>query len=59
MALNEVYESIRHAVIHNDPVKTALVLLIKSHHKLSNYELHVFATETASIHWLNNGFTET
>lgn len=55
MTLNEVYESIRHAVIHNDPVKTALALLIQKHHTLSNYELQVFATETAAIHWLNNG----
>jgi hypothetical protein len=55
MILNEVYESIRHAVIHNDPVKTALALLIQKHHTLSNYELQVFATETAAIHWLNNG----
>lgn len=55
MTLNEVYESIRHAVIHNDPVKTALAMLIQSHHKLSNYELQVFTTEKAAIRWLNNG----
>lgn len=55
MSLNEVYESIRHAVIHNDPVKTALSLLIQKRNTLSNYKLQVFTTEKAAIHWLNNG----
>lgn len=55
MTLKEVYKSIRHAVIHNDPVKTAFAQLIQSHHKLSNYELQVFTTEKAAIRWLNLG----
>jgi hypothetical protein len=46
------YQSIRHAVIHTDPINTALALLMSRHLGPERYELEVFSTESGARLWL-------
>ena len=46
------YESIHHAVIHTDPINTALALLMNRHLGPGAYELEVFSTESGARLWL-------
>ena len=46
------YNSIKHAVIHNNPESTAIALLFEHRIKNLNYNLKVFYTEKAATQWL-------
>jgi hypothetical protein len=50
-ALDE-YSSIRHAVIHDDPINTAFAVLIGLQVKHEKYELKVFSTYAAARNWV-------
>lgn len=46
------FQSIHHAVIHNDPVNTALALLMSRYLATGSYTLEVFSTESGARLWL-------
>lgn len=46
------YHSIHHAVIHTDPINTALALLLSRQLTTRIYSLEVFSTETGARLWL-------
>lgn len=46
------YNSIKHAVIHNNPESTAIALLFEHRITNPNYKLRVFYTEEAATQWL-------
>ena len=47
------FNSIRHAVIHLDPVNTAFASLVAERLSGGNYFLKVFSNEEYALHWLN------
>lgn len=47
------FDSIRHAVIHLDPVNTAFAMLVGGRLSGDNYILKVFSTQAYALHWLN------
>ena len=47
------FNSIRHAVIHLDPVNTAFAMLVGDRLSGGNYVLKVFSTEDFALHWLH------
>jgi hypothetical protein len=47
-----MYNSIRHAVIHVDPVNTAYSLMFEKDIQFRNYQLKVFSTTEAAKSWL-------
>ncbi len=47
------FNSIRHAVIHLDPVNTAFAGLVGDIFSGGNYILKVFSEQEYAIHWLN------
>lgn len=46
------FNSIRHAVIHLDPVNTAFATLVGNRLSGGNYVLKVFSSEEYALHWL-------
>jgi len=51
--LADKYISIRHAVIHLDPINTAYAMLLNENNKNKKYILKVFSTAEAATIWLN------
>ncbi len=49
------FDSIRHALIHLDPVNTAFAMLVGDRLSGGNYILKVFSDEDYAIHWLHLG----
>jgi hypothetical protein len=49
------YISVRHAVIHSDPINTAYTFLADDILKGTNYWLKVFSTSAAAREWLEIG----
>ncbi|MEI8005213.1 MAG: hypothetical protein WCI48_03330 [Bacteroidota bacterium] len=49
----EVYDSVRHAVIHSGPEGTAYTMLAAHLNELKKYSIMVFSTEEAAKTWLN------
>ena len=49
-----LYQSVRHAVIHNTPENTALAMIFDQKHTSPNYKLYVFSTEEGAMSWLKN-----
>ena len=47
------FNSIRHAVIHLDPVNTAFAMLVGDRLSGENYILKVFSYEDYALHWLH------
>jgi hypothetical protein len=47
------YNSIRHAVIHLDPVNTAFAMLVAERLSGVKYILKVFSDEAFALHWLH------
>jgi hypothetical protein len=47
------FNSIRHAVIHLDPVNTAFAMLVGDRLSCENYILKVFSNEEYALHWLH------
>ena len=47
-----LYQSVRHAVIHNTPENTALVMVFEQKHISPAYKLKVFSTEEGALIWL-------
>jgi len=48
-----LYQSVRHAVIHNTPENTALAMVFEQKHISPAYKLKVFSTEEGALIWLN------
>lgn len=48
------YESIKHAVLLNNPLSTVFAMLINSKKLTNHYELKVFTTREAALAWLNS-----
>ncbi len=46
------YKTIKHAVIHSDPVNTAFAMIINKETTNNNYKIKVFSTEKAAMDWL-------
>jgi hypothetical protein len=46
------YQSIRHAVVHNDPKNTAYAILVDHLMKNEKYDLKVFSTFEAARKWV-------
>ena len=47
------FDSIRHAVIHLDPVNTAFAMLVGDRLSGGNYILKVFSDKDYAFHWLH------
>lgn len=47
-----LYQSVRHAVIHNTPENTALAMVFEQKHISPAYKLKVFSTEEGALIWL-------
>lgn len=48
------YKSLKHAVIHTDPLATAIAYLVENENNIENYKFAVFNTEQAARNWLKN-----
>ncbi len=48
----EVYDSVRHAVVHSGPEGTAYTMLAANLNKLEKYSIKVFSTEEVAKAWL-------
>jgi len=46
------FKSIRHAVVHTDPLSTAYAVIARKKIEMFNYHLEVFSSEQAAIKWL-------
>jgi len=46
------FNSIRHALVHLDPVNTAFTMLVGDRLSGNNYILKVFSNEDYALHWL-------
>jgi len=46
------FNSIRHAVVHLDPVNTAFAILMGERLSGGNYLLKAFSTDEIALHWL-------
>jgi hypothetical protein len=46
------FDSIRHALVHLDPVNTAFAMLVSERLSGNNYLLKVFSDEEYALHWL-------
>ena len=51
----DVFDSVRHAVIHSDPLGTAYTMLVTHFNKMKKYSIMAFSTEEAAKNWLING----
>lgn len=47
-----LYQSIKHAVIHNTPTNTVYAMMFAQKHAPTNYQMKVFCTEEGAIAWL-------
>ena len=47
------FESIQHAVIHDNPVNTAYGYIVKKRHNTKNYSLRIFATMDGALKWID------
>ena len=47
------FNSIRHAVVHLDPVNTAFAMMVSERLSGDNYILKVFSDEEYALHWLS------
>ena len=46
------FKSIRHALVHLDPVNTAFAMMVSERLSSNNYLLKVFSDEEYALHWL-------
>lgn len=48
-----LYRSIKHAVIHDDPVNTAFAFMVNNKNKSNNYNIKVFSSKEGAIKWVD------
>lgn len=51
---SKIFKTIRHAVIHDNAINTAIAVLINESKKANNYTIKVFSTEESALIWLNS-----